>query len=305
MPTIRTAKERIFIAFFIYSLIIFGFALTSFLLFKRIKRIDEDAQAVNMLYKSVQLTLRHAGAFLLFESVNERFYANRQSYMLDQYYQQKQHTLHLAGELLKTHKHQSLAIPIDNIKGVINDGKVFDSLFLKVVELTFYRGFKDHGLIGEMRKVIHKVENENIVDQNDILMLRRHEKDYLLRSDKEYIGKLYTLGWKIIDNLRANRKIPFSKREQIIKYLEEYLAIVRRIVKTNDQIGFRSGQSGLNKQLINLAYLIDENAKEIIQLVEERKSQAMNKIQAAVVAIVTISVVLLLLLSVAFQYVFE
>ena len=51
------------------------------------------------------------------------------------------------------------------------------------------RGYERYGLVGKMRKVIHKLEKSTKDDKSKVLMLmlRRHEKDYLIRKETKYI----------------------------------------------------------------------------------------------------------------------
>lgn len=52
-------------------------------------------------------------------------------------------------------------------------------------------GFKEFGYIGKMREVIHEVEEEFPQFDEQILSLRRHEKDYIMRNDENYAHSLH------------------------------------------------------------------------------------------------------------------
>ncbi|WP_343604279.1 SpoIIE family protein phosphatase [Fluviicola sp.] len=63
-------------------------------------------------------------------------------------------------------------------------------------------GFKEHGYIGKMRDVIHDIEKNFPQFEEQILSLRRHEKDYIMRNDEHYAVSLHqeiTL-WKATGN---------------------------------------------------------------------------------------------------------
>lgn len=66
--------------------------------------------------------------------------------------------------------------------------------FQQLQRLVIERGFKDYGLEGKLRSTIHTVEtsisrsNDHEL-MSDMLMLRRHEKDYIIRRDTAYINK--------------------------------------------------------------------------------------------------------------------
>jgi len=71
----------------------------------------------------------------------------------------------------------------------------FDTKVLLLVGLRQKMGLgKDEGLTGRLRDTVHKVENElKILHQDKLmvsmLMLRRHEKDFMLRGTHKYIEK--------------------------------------------------------------------------------------------------------------------
>ncbi|RFZ92958.1 response regulator [Mucilaginibacter conchicola] len=52
--------------------------------------------------------------------------------------------------------------------------------------LYFKKGFMDYGLEGRMRKYAHWLENYGNISKPNILQLRRHEKDYMLRGQGTY-----------------------------------------------------------------------------------------------------------------------
>lgn len=52
--------------------------------------------------------------------------------------------------------------------------------------LYFKKGFLDYGLEGQMRSYAHWLENDGNISKLNILQLRRHEKDYMLRGQQAY-----------------------------------------------------------------------------------------------------------------------
>lgn len=64
-------------------------------------------------------------------------------------------------------------------------------------QIYFKKGFENHGVEGEMRQYAHYIENAEAIPKTQILQLRRHEKDYMLRGKKEYSA----LFFKEIDSL--------------------------------------------------------------------------------------------------------
>ncbi|MDH4182905.1 MAG: methyl-accepting chemotaxis protein [Nitrospinota bacterium] len=100
------------------------------------------------------------------------------------------------------------------------------------------KGRDDMGLIGEFRKSVHDLEDmlegANAIEiERDLLMLRRHEKDYLMRKEAKYVEKAY----KQLDRLRASCD-RFLQRDQAAKasaLLDDYAAKFAKVVEMEAQ----------------------------------------------------------------------
>jgi len=81
-------------------------------------------------------------------------------------------------------------------KTAIKTAENYAASFKRIFELKTTRGLTpDQGLEGSLRKAVHEVESEvnaKKMDALTILMLtsRRHEKDYFMRGDPSYLGKI-------------------------------------------------------------------------------------------------------------------
>ncbi|SOD12590.1 Signal transduction histidine kinase [Pedobacter xixiisoli] len=99
-------------------------------------------------------------------------------------------------------------------------GKELKSLYLK-------RGFQDKGLEGRMRDFAHKVESSNAVPKIDLLQLRRHEKDYMLRGHPELVQSFSVQLQRTLANLPKNTDVFYILTEygkcfiQLVGYSEE------------------------------------------------------------------------------------
>jgi methyl-accepting chemotaxis protein len=110
----------------------------------------------------------------------------------------------------------------------------FRKSFLETVGNIEKRGFKDEGLEGEFRKKVHSIEAAVDAIHNDhlavdMLMIRRHEKDYLLRGEHQYVTKVS----EAVDKLKADvdaARLERSKTEEIDQLADDYLKIFRQLV---------------------------------------------------------------------------
>jgi len=115
----------------------------------------------------------------------------------------------------------------------------YHALFREMSALTIERGLNEKaGLEGELRSAVHQVEEElgdSGHDQLTVLMLmcRRHEKDYLMRGDPKYIGR-------------------------IDQRLEEFDAAVKRLGLDQAQIDLWNANWGVYREAIGKIGEIDE-----------------------------------------------
>ena len=154
---------------------------------------------------------------------------------------------------IETHT-DDLAI-ITTIKQNLNK---YESTFLIVIDLFEERGFQDIGLEGEFRNSVHLIENSikiNKLDQLtiDMLTMRRHEKDYLLRNREKYVNQLN----KTIINFKTNvaaTSLNKIEKEQLIIQVTQYQTKFMQLVKIEQQIAtsievYRNAVHGLEAPL--------------------------------------------------------
>jgi hypothetical protein len=136
----------------------------------------------------------------------------------------------------------------------------YDSVFRKVSEKIIIKGFKDYGLEGRMRGYAHEIENQKLLTDGELLMLRRDEKDFLLRAENGYIEKF--------DNLVDRLNSKYAGKKQALELLKEYSQSFHELAKTSDEIGLetQTGLKGeLNKQtkiLLTALTILDNKADD-------------------------------------------
>lgn len=134
----------------------------------------------------------------------------------------------------------SILISINSYK------KSFDHLR----KLLFTRGFKDHGLEGEMRSYVHNLQNcESAEEKVFAFSLRRHEKDFALRKDMSYTDKLHNTADQFIDFIKSASIEEFPHmtdgyKSKTIEAIKAYKNHFDNIVQTEISIGLneKSGQ---------------------------------------------------------------
>lgn len=147
------------------------------------------------------------------------------------------------------------------IKLLSNISRELENLSLLKLELkalVLQRGFKNFGIEGEMRNAVHEVEDSlsDIVNPEDFLMLRRHEKDFIIRKDLAYVEKLKDKNREIISALE--KRSPQNAQNAIAK-LKVYEQKFMQLVDIEKKIGW-DGQPGV---IYKLNQTIKEAEKDI------------------------------------------
>ncbi len=132
------------------------------------------------------------------------------------------------------------------------------------------RGFQDFGVEGQLRKAIHEVENSSF-DYNkvDMLMLRRHEKDFFLRKDLKYLDKFNAVMHNFIDQIEKSESDPMAAQE--IKLLaQQYKSLFNYIVTLEERIGL-SPTTGITGNIAKLQSSGLQTLANLTQLVKIEK----------------------------------
>lgn len=135
------------------------------------------------------------------------------------------------------------------------------------LKLLYYkRGFQDFSLEGSMRKHAHWVENQGSISKIDILQLRRHEKDYMLRGKLLFAQEFFKTADSLLKTIPAN--------SQTYTELSAYNTSFRQLYDYSEKLGVYKNNEGIVKQvqdemsLFNTQYGIagNINTKEVQQL---------------------------------------
>jgi len=164
----------------------------------------------------------------------------------------------------------------------------YQAKFEKLVDVQKQIGLnpKD-GLYGSLRDAVHAVESEldgqgEVGLIKDMLMLRRHEKDFMLRSDLKYLEK-FNKDFVVIERNLAVSNLPEDEKQKISAFLQKYAHDFRTLVD-----GYQA--KGLNSEEGILGEMRDTiHASET--LLAELDDELSGVIGAAVARIDTISII--------------
>ncbi|WP_196140274.1 methyl-accepting chemotaxis protein [Aliikangiella sp. G2MR2-5] len=219
--------------------------------------------------------------------------------------QNHQQMLQLTLEL----KEKGEAIEFEGLKSIENMIPIFREYlngFKQLESLKVELGLTPtSGLYGSLRDAVHQAE-ENIKSQNnskllaDVLMLRRREKDFMLRFDEKYLEKFESDLNQFNVELNASG-IGGSSLTAIRNSMDKYAQEFRTFAAKQKEIGLdsKSGQLGrLRENIHQSETLLDNTSKQLKAYIEEYISWA-NQLYIALTFIVI--AVMMLLIYVIFR----
>jgi methyl-accepting chemotaxis protein len=129
----------------------------------------------------------------------------------------------------------------------------YEGLFKKLIENHKKRGFKDIGIMGEMRKSIDEIESvlkdlgENDRFKLHLVSMRRYEIDYNLYKVQKFIDKFKAETISFQEDI-AKSKLNAGQKEALVKAIVQYQAIFTEIVELDKIIGNNENE-GLRGQI--------------------------------------------------------
>ena len=295
LDNLSTIKFRLN-SLFVFILILMGFILIIFLWYNhqknKLHQLEITLKELNMLLNKASNDISN---FQLNDGINIDFHKDGKSEFLDDFNKTypeilgKLYTLK-QEQIIKDSSIENSIIRVEY--NVIRFKQDFDTL------IHYYReyGFKNFGLSGKMRESIHGIEQSKYAtDMVTILMLRRHEKDYMLRKQEEYVKKLNKL---CIEFEETIRKKNFNNNESnvLLESLNQYRITFNKMVVLDQKIGIDIK----NGKRFSINQDLKEIEKELGNLFEKITSYvniSSNKIIITIVALILAIIITILLLS--------
>jgi len=235
-----------------------------------LSQIDNVARCEIMIQKNVK-------DFILRETINSKFFETGRSIYITRF----DSLLKVVNNELKDIKENPTIsdLNIENdISSIINSFSKFGSDFISLTSLVKEKGFKDYGIEGNLRKTIHTVESKlnqsnSIMYTNHMLMLRRHEKDYLLRKELKYKDQFNDRIDLFIKTLSASNT---NQNLEILSLLKIYQSQFMELVDKDIQIGIND-KEGQMARLNTEAENIEKNLEIIQSKITNYTKRAVNK----------------------------
>ncbi len=273
----------------VITLVLLIIGTLTYLSFNKIETLHADLSKAKQVQENM-LKLRKAEKdFLLRELVNENYFETEQSKYLNTFHQIKEQN-HLTIDELEDSRHVQKNNLITKLEDLKSDFSQYEIHFDNMVKLLTERGFKNYGQIGIMRNAVKALE-ENYNDASFIaagqLILRKHEKDYLLRKDINYKTKLNSEVDKFIKQIKKSKQLSESKKDIIITRLNNYIIAFNNIVNIDEKIGLNE-ELGIKGKLRSTIYKTEPNIEEIVSIIETKSEEAINSTIRNIIILIVI-----------------
>lgn len=232
--------------------------------------------------------------FFNFETHNQAYFESKESVYLTNYHSIYQHLVNQSHELLKANKLDSNSLL--KLKQVEQELSNFDSLFRLTTLVIRERGFRNYGLEGNMRKAIHELEEIEVLDLVDILMLRRHEKDFILRQDPVYLERHQFVANILRKKIAKNSLIKKQTKESILSTLNDYTKLFSLLADLEMKIGLKSN-TGLKSEINSSINQLSNSLNDLKTAIKNHQKALLNEQNIYVLLFLIAYVVLSIFLS--------
>ncbi len=215
---------------------------------------------------------KHEKDFLSRDVINPEFFKSGESKYLTGFTKTKAELTSLIQNLKAHHliTQEEILLEFDSINIFVD---LYESEFNQVAQRIKEKGFKDWGLIGDMRNSIHEVDNlfvkvnVNSKARISLLTLRKHEKDYLLRKDIKYVSKFDSEIDKLVKLINDDNRILSLDKELVQSLVQNYQRSFHLVANEDVIIGL-SEKDGLMGQLRNAVHNVEPVVDKIIEQVK-------------------------------------
>lgn len=286
-----------FLCFLLFSSISLVALIASAWFYSKKENVSSVVKGLDDIYILSLKDFKLQQDFLNYETTNPYYFKTNHSVIVD-----KQRVLER-----EIQTRFSILMSLQSI-ATINSTRAIDSIkielkrcqgiFEKVKEQLVKRGYQDFGMEGEMRLHAHALMNlGEEIDQVQVLMLRRHEKDFIIRKENIYVDKFNLLIHDVRDEIEHRASIPLSRKKVILATIDNYAAAFNKLVFFEKTLGIR-GQNGL-------IFLLSRKIYKIQNYFETQKFLALRAEESIYIelnAIATMAMVLVLLLTLFLSY---
>lgn len=260
----KSFRFKILFSFFTLILILLSWVGFYFSINKKQKYLQNFSNELTLVENQFLEGGRHLQYFILSGFHQPDFYINKKQKDIDTFLDNQLKNIQ-ALEYLKLNAREN-NIDLDvKLKSLSDLHKTLADSVKVLKELYLQKGFKDFGTEGKMREYAHLLGDGKLIPEVDVLRLRRHEKDFLIRGELSYVDKFN----KMIDELISTQNINSVPYNALINYKLYFNNLVfynTRLGVISNKGVYREVQNSINTLSNQYALTRNEAAKKVDSL---------------------------------------
>lgn len=253
-------RYQLLSAFLFFSLIILSLVLINYLYIKKKKQIEKIHNAIENLNHKILDHRNTLNNFFIYDTKSADFFTKGYS---DNLTEQNIKLQAIQAEVKNLQKLKGFTQfeNNSNLSSINSQLDIYENYINQIVDLIKQRGYKDFGIEGAMRNYAHQLEDIISIDLSKVLMLRRHEKDYIIRDEEKYINKLLNLAEQFKSEISQSKSINVANKNTAIYCIDNYIDLFQNMVCLDKQIGIKNN-TGLSYSI----HLQGEKITEIFNI---------------------------------------
>ena len=293
-------RNRLLFAFSCFTLIGIVIALVSIFYFSKIHDIYKVTGSLHKYYEKYIKAIDAEQGFLSLELGKSEYFKTGQSKYL------AQHDVYLSEmrqnlmDLKKKGAYKDFGIEKE-INNIDLELSKYETLFGLILDKVKVKGFREYGLEGKMAQYVYDLEKMSApIGIANVLVLRKHEKDFLLRNDTVYIQRLSAKVEDLKRTIWTNDELSFEKKQTMNGLLQNYYLVFLQLVNITKEIGYKD-EKGLSDLLNQSKYKIESYFQMLYEKTLIKETALIENVQSSfyiiIVNLVLVSMFLIYLFT--------
>ncbi|HOZ86727.1 MAG TPA: HAMP domain-containing sensor histidine kinase [Bacteroidia bacterium] len=275
----KTIKGKVLSVLLAFIFITMLTSLATFNYFIKQKELITDiGQKTETLHTLLLQDMNTIHEFFENETINPNFFYTGKSKLIRSHENIRAEILKSLADLTLLQDKSGFSLD-DSIINLEMSFSVYTEMVDNIIQQILKRGYKDFGTEGKMRQFAHLLEgHEKEVGMINILQLRRHEKDFIIRQEEQYVKKHEQLVNEIKNAVTANTRIGKETKNEILLLLGNYSTEFKTLVFYEKKLGLRS-YGGLKKDIDEKSDKIEASLSLLVKTCKEKAGVAIFRME--------------------------
>jgi serine phosphatase RsbU (regulator of sigma subunit) len=240
-------KSKLFFSFILLCFFSLLIAIVSIWMNRQKENFEAQLKTLNEIHLLSMESYKLQQEFLLNETAKIDFYKYGNSLKLKEH---SEITTRIIDKLalVRHNTYSKQLFNIDSISQILLEQFNYKDIFEEVVVQIKAKGFQDYGIEGKMRNEAHALMKIESLDQVNILMLRRNEKDFIIRKDLKYVEQFKSIVNKVSNEINKSELLSIGQKKEISSQLWAYSSSFYMLVNAECLLfGKKSGEGLIGK----------------------------------------------------------